>query len=172
MHRDRYLALLRAEHLALHADDIADIHFLIALVYLVAHIVALDIQLQTAVTIGQVGERRFAHDALAHHAARKADGFALQLVKMLVDFIGVVVALKAHLLVRVCSRSLQLRQLLAADTLQLMQLLCGLLVLFLRLMLFCHVFPIFLIVYDFTRRSAQQRAGGRCPPAGFISGYP
>ena len=172
MHRNRDLTLLGAEHLALHADNITDVEFLVALVDLVAHVVALDIQLQPAVAVGQVGKGGFAHNALAHHAAGKAYGFAFQLFEMLVDLIGVVVAFKAHLLVRVRARGLQLRQLLAADALQLMQFLCGLLVLFLRLMLFCHVFPIFLIVYDFTRRSAQQRAGGRCPPAGFISGYP
>src|SRR5699024_11322161 len=38
MHRNRDLALLGAEHLALHADDIADIEFLVALVDLVAYI--------------------------------------------------------------------------------------------------------------------------------------
>ena len=140
MHRNRDLALLGAEHLALHADDIADIEFLVALVDLVAYIIALDVKLQAAVAVGQVGKRRLAHDALGHHAARKADGFALQLVKMLVDLDRVMVAFEAHLLVRVRARGLQIRQLFAADALQLVQLLCGLLVLFLRLMLFCHLF--------------------------------
>lgn len=76
--------------------------------------------------------------------ARQTDGLALKLIEMLVDVGGVVVALETDLLERVVARCLQLGQLLAADALQLVQFLCGLLVLLLRLMLFCHSFPIFL----------------------------
>lgn len=57
---------------------------------------------------------------------------------MLMNIDCVMIALKAYLLIRVCAHRLQLRQLFTADTLELMQFFCGLLVLFLRLMLFCH----------------------------------
>ena len=53
---------------------------------------------------------------------------------MLVNIGGIVIALKAHLLERVLARSLQLCQLFAANALQLVQFLRGLLVLILRLM--------------------------------------
>ena len=99
-----------------------------------------------------------AHDALRHHAACEADGLALELVKMLVDVAGIVIALEANLLERVVARGLQLSQLLASDALELVQLLCGLLVLLLRLMLFCHSFPIFLYhLSAFLRKRACKR---------------
>lgn len=75
--------------------------------------------------------------------ACQTNGLAFQLIKMLVNIGGIVIALKAHLLERVLARSLQLCQLFAANALQLVQFLRGLLVLILRLMLFCHIFPIF-----------------------------
>lgn len=80
--------------------------------------------------------------------ACQTDGLAFQLVKMLVNIGGIVIALKAHLLERVLARSLQLCQLFAANALQLVQFLRGLLVLILRLMLFCHIFPIFHKIFD------------------------
>ena len=155
---DRDLALLGAENLALDADDVADVELLVALVYVLTDVVALDIELKTAVAVGHVREGCLAHDALRHHAACEADGLALELVKMLVDVAGIVIALEANLLERVVARSLQLGQLLASDALELVQLLCGLLVLLLRLMLFCHSFPIFLYhLSAFLRKRACKR---------------
>ena len=152
---NRNLTLLGTEYLALDTDDIADIELLVALVYVLAYIVALDVKLQTAVAVAHIREGSLAHDALGHHAACQTDGLAFQLVKMLVNIGGIVIALKAHLLERVLARSLQLCQLLAANALQLVQFLRGLLVLILRLMLFCHIFPIFHKIFD---GSAKQLA--------------
>lgn len=118
------LALLGAENLALDADDVADVELLVALVYVFADVVALDIELKAAVAVGHVREGRLAHDALRHHAACEADGLALELVKMLVDVAGIVIALEANLLERslpaACSSASFSRR-----ALELVQLLCG-----------------------------------------------
>ncbi len=49
---DRDLALLGAENLALDTDDVADVELLVALVYVLADVVALDIELKAAVAVG------------------------------------------------------------------------------------------------------------------------
>ena len=63
------LAALGAEHFALAADDIADVQLLKPVVFFLAQIVHLDVDLDAAVLVLQVAEGGLAHAALAHEAA-------------------------------------------------------------------------------------------------------
>ena len=70
---DRNFAHLRAEHLALDADDVTDIQLLKGGVGFIAQQVALDKNLDVALLVAQMGKAGFAHDALGHHAASQRD---------------------------------------------------------------------------------------------------
>ena len=70
---DGDLAHLRAEHLALDADDVTDIQLLEGSVGFIAQQVALDKNLDVALLVAQMGKAGFAHDALGHHAASQRD---------------------------------------------------------------------------------------------------
>ena len=82
-HRDfasvyRHLAGLRAEHKALHADEIAEVeeffhHAVVeCLVLFGANVVARDVDLDAAARVEQLEERSLTHHAAAHHTAGDA----------------------------------------------------------------------------------------------------
>ncbi len=102
-HLNRDLTLLGAEYLAVDADEVANVHLLKALVNVLAQCVTGDVQLETAIAVGQVCKGCLAHDALGHHTACQTDGLTLHLVKMLLDIGGEIGAVKAYLLKGVCT---------------------------------------------------------------------
>ena len=140
---DGNLALLRAEYLALDADDIADIHLLVRLVLLIAQYIAADYQLDASVAVHHIRERHLAHDALAHHTTCETDNFALHLVVVSGNVGGVVRTLKLYLNERIHAGLTQSLQLLAADRIFLGFRTNRLLILRL-LILLCHLFSFLL----------------------------
>ena len=70
---DRNFAHLRAEHLALDADDVTDVQLLEGGVGFIAQQVTLDKNLDVALLVAQMGKAGLAHDALGHHAASQRD---------------------------------------------------------------------------------------------------
>ena len=72
-----HLAGLGGEHIALHADHVADVIIFEGLVGVLAHVVAADIDLDPAVAILQMGETGLAHHAAGHDAS--GDGNVLLL---------------------------------------------------------------------------------------------
>ena len=82
---DAHFAALGAEHLAVHADDVADVIFLEAVVVLLIHLVLAGVELDAAGLILKVAEGDLAHAALGHETARDGDRLALHLIKMLLD---------------------------------------------------------------------------------------
>ena len=138
---DGDLAGLGLEDKALDADDVADVHSLEALVGFLADLVAGDVDLDAAVSVLDVAEGGLAHDALEHHAACDGDVLVLELVEVLFDLLTVVGLVIFDDQERVVSGSLQLCQLVAADFLQLRDVLRLLLVVLLifLLILLCHV---------------------------------
>ena len=82
------LAGLGLKHLALYADNIADVPFLKRLIFLCAHIVAAEIALQFAVAVEDMTKARLAHNSLGYESARNADGLTLETVVIAVDLRG------------------------------------------------------------------------------------
>lgn len=73
MHGD--FTRLGPEHLALDADDVADIQLLEFLIRLDSHIVAAEIELQLPVAVRDMTETRLAHNAFGHQSARHGHVF-------------------------------------------------------------------------------------------------
>ena len=69
MGADAHLALLRAEHVAADADDVADVALLERVIDGLVHLVLAGVDLNAAGLILQVAEGDLAHAALAHQAA-------------------------------------------------------------------------------------------------------
>ena len=82
-----HFAALGAEDLALDADDIADVVFLEAVVRGLVHLILAGVELDAAGLVLQIAEGDLAHAALGHETARDGDGFALHLVKMVLDLL-------------------------------------------------------------------------------------
>ena len=106
---DAHLAPLGAEHLAVHAHDVADVVLLKLLVDRLIHLVLTGIELDTAVPVLQVAEADLAHAALAHQAAGHPDGLAFHLVKVLLGLGGRGGIVKVRLLEGILPGSLTLR---------------------------------------------------------------
>ena len=87
---DTHLALFRAEHGALNADDVADVVLLEAVIFVRVHLVPAGVELDAAGFILQIAEGDLAHAALGHEAAAYGDGLPLQGVKIILNFLGVV----------------------------------------------------------------------------------
>ena len=110
-----HFAALGAEDLALDADDIADVIFLEAVVRGLVHLILAGVELDAAGLVLQIAEGDLAHAALGHETARDGDGFALHLVKMVLDLLCGRGADEAGDGKRVHPLGLQLRELFAAD---------------------------------------------------------
>ena len=100
-HVYRYFPHMGAEYRSRYADDVSDIQFFIRGVGLLAHIVALEIELDSSLAVQQVGKRRLAHAALAQQAAGDGDLPALQPVKAVPDLSGRAVAAEFDLFIGV-----------------------------------------------------------------------
>ena len=148
---DRDLTLLGAEYLAGDADEVADVHLLKALVNVLAQCVTGDVQLETAIAVGQVCKGCLAHDALGHHTASQTDGLTLHLFEAILDIGGEIGAVKAYLLKGVCTSFLKLAQLIAADAQQFVELCLRRLGCRRVLLFVCHVrsFPFSVLLDDF-----------------------
>ena len=143
MHGD--LAGLGAEHNALHAQNIADIHRFEIGIDVLADVLAAHIRLNLALAVHHVNEGRLAHDSAAHHAARDADGLPLQRVEVAEHLGGGVGAVKAGNGIGIASLFAVFRQLGAANLL---------LLAVLRLFkFFCHDGFLFLFVSRLTGQS-------------------
>ena len=143
---DGDFAMLGAEHLALDADDIADVPFFKLIVGLFTDNVLLDVDLNPAGSVGDIEEGGFAHRAFAHNAACNRDRLLLQLLKVVGNFLCIVGAFIAGLLEGVVAGLLQRSQFFAADAQHLGEFflrgLSSLLVLVFQV--FCHsIFPSF-----------------------------
>ena len=103
---NRNLTGLGLKDLAANTDDIADIVLLKLRIRLFADRIARHINLNVAAQIAYRAERRLAHDALTHHAACDRDFRVLKLIKMRLDFRGVVALLVGRNLKRVLARRL------------------------------------------------------------------
>ena len=73
---------LGLEHLALHAHNVADVHFLESGVHILAHVVPADIKLHVAVGVQQLGERRLPHDVPGHDAS--GQGHCLAFISVII----------------------------------------------------------------------------------------
>ena len=82
---DAHFAALRAEYLAGHADNIADVVLFEALVLVGVHFVLPGIKLYAPVPVLHVAEADLPHAALAHQASGDSDGPALQFVEALLN---------------------------------------------------------------------------------------
>ena len=110
---------LGAEHLALHADDIAHVQLLEGGVGLFAQLIAADVQLNVALIVPQVGKACLAHYALGHHTAGQRHGLAAVGLVGQVGKLGLQIGRVGILRVfgqgeRIVACSLQVGQLLAA----------------------------------------------------------
>ena len=140
MHGD--LAGLGAEHNALHAQNVADIHRFEIGIDVLADVLAAHIRLNLTLAVHHVNEGRLAHDSAAHHAARNADGLPLQRVEVAEHLGGGVGAVKAGNGIGIASLFAVFRQLGAANLL---------LLAVLRLFkLFCHDGFLFLSLLSIT----------------------
>ena len=83
------------EHDALYAQDISQVVLLKGRVGLLAHVVALDIDLDFTLAIQQVGKGSLAHDPAAGHPAGNGDRLSLQLIILRGDFLRAVGHVKA-----------------------------------------------------------------------------
>ena len=146
-----HFAALRAEDLALDADDIADVVFLEAVIFGLVHFVLAGVELDAACFVLQVAEGHLAHAALGHETARNGDGLALHLVKMLLDLLCGRGADEAGDGKRVHALRLQLRELFAADLDLVAEADLRGRVLLIPVFLF-HSYPLFLIRYFSTVR--------------------
>ena len=99
--------------------DIADIQLFEGLVSLLPQIVPGDIALDLAIPVLHMAEGGLAHDALAHDPAGYGHVPALQAVKTVQDLPAVVGLIETDDLKRVRTGSLQLRELVQPDLLQL-----------------------------------------------------
>ena len=118
---DGDLSGLCAEHKALYADNIANVHFLELGIRFFPKIVARNIALNDALLILKFAERRLAHDAFDHHAPGNRYRFAGQPVTGGKDLRAVVGNIVAGDRKGIPSCVLQVRQLFAADTQQLIE---------------------------------------------------
>ena len=113
-HRD--FAALGAEHRALHADDVANVQLAAIGKGFLAHVVHLDIELNPARPILQIGEDRLAHAALGHDATGNTNGLLLQLVETVSHVLRVVGNVKLGNLEGVSPLLLQGLQLFVSHT--------------------------------------------------------
>ena len=120
-----HLAALGAEHLALDADDIADVVLLEAVVLLLIHLVLAGVELDAAGLVLQIAKADLAHAAFAHQAARDADLAALKRVKVVLDVLSVVRHVEARLLEGIAALGAQRCELFAADLQDLAEVLLG-----------------------------------------------
>ena len=97
------------------ADDITDVVGLEELVLLRADVVSLDVALDPALLVLQIEERRFAHDAFAHHAAGEGDFHAFHRVKVVLDIFAVRCHIEGLLNKRIPAHRSQLCQFVTAD---------------------------------------------------------
>ena len=116
---DGHFAPLGAEHLAVDADDVADVVLLEAVIVVRVHLVLAGVELDAAGFILQVAEGHLAHAALAHQTAGHGNGLALQRVKVVLDILGVVGDVEPGDGKGIASLVLQRLQLVAADAQQL-----------------------------------------------------
>ena len=120
-----HLAALGAEHLALDADDIADVVLLEAVVLLLIHLVLAGVELDAAGLVLQIAKADLAHAAFAHQAARDADLAALKRVKVVLNVLSVVRHVEARLLEGIAALGAQRCELFAADLQDLAEVLLG-----------------------------------------------
>ena len=136
MGADAHLALLRAEHVAADADDVADVALLERVIDGLVHLVLAGVDLNAAGLILQVAEGDLAHAALAHQAAGNVDLGALEHVEAVLDLLRVVGDVVLRDVEGVVSLVLQRLELLAAHLQDLTQIL--LFVLLVISCLLCH----------------------------------
>ncbi|MPM77660.1 hypothetical protein SDC9_124668 [bioreactor metagenome] len=123
---DAHLAPLGAEHLAVHAHDVADVVFFKRPVNFLVHLVLPGVELDAAVPVLQIAEADLAHAPLAHETARDFHGLALHGVKIGFNLFAGGVPVEPGLPEGVLARSLKGRQLLPADSGLFAQILLGL----------------------------------------------
>ena len=135
---------LRLKYIALHADDIADIHALEFFIGFISQRISLHITLNGTQFILNMTEGSFSHDTLAHDAACNGNFPAVHLLKMFHDFPAVAGLIVFRNDKRILSRRLQLRQLFSAHFQHLIQILRRFpasLLLLTAVLLFCHGYP-------------------------------
>ena len=106
---------LRLEDLALHADDVANVILLEAVVFFLAQLVDLHEDLDAAGAILQIAEHDLALTALAHQTSRDLDGLALEGFVVGLDGSGIGIEIEFRLDEGVAPLGLKRRQLFPPD---------------------------------------------------------
>ena len=113
-HTHAHLAALGTEHLAVDADDVADVVLSEFIVNGLVHLVTAGVKLDTSGLVLQVAEADLAHAALGHQTTADGHALAFELVKVVLDVLRMMRDIKAGLKKRILARVLQGLQLFAA----------------------------------------------------------
>ena len=120
---DRHLTRFRLKHGAANAENIPNICFLKITVYFLSHAVPGNITLEHTLHILNMAKRRLSHNAFRHHPARHRYLLSSVIGKCRLDLLTVMRYIIFYGTKRILPRCLQLFQLFATDTAQLVFLL-------------------------------------------------